>query len=69
MFPRWEAVIGLEIHAQVSTASKLFSPAPANFDAAPNAAVAPLDAALPGTLPVRCFKRRIWVQRRDWVVI
>ncbi|MFH1158227.1 MAG: Asp-tRNA(Asn)/Glu-tRNA(Gln) amidotransferase subunit GatB [Pseudomonadota bacterium] len=48
----WEMVIGLEIHAQVLTKSKLFSGASADFGAAPNAQVSPVDAGMPGMLPV-----------------
>jgi len=48
----WEMVIGLEIHAQVLTRSKLFSGASAAFGAAPNAQVSPIDAGMPGMLPV-----------------
>ncbi len=48
----WEMVIGLEIHAQVLTESKLFSGASAAFGAAPNAQVSPIDAGMPGMLPV-----------------
>ncbi len=45
-------VIGLEVHAQVLTKSKLFSGASADFGAAPNAQVSPVDAGMPGMLPV-----------------
>jgi aspartyl-tRNA(Asn)/glutamyl-tRNA(Gln) amidotransferase subunit B len=48
----WEVVIGLETHAQLSTASKIFSGAPTAFGAAPNTQAAAVDIALPGTLPV-----------------
>lgn len=48
----WEVVIGLEVHAQVLTKSKLFSGASADFGAAPNAQVSPVDAGMPGMLPV-----------------
>ena len=48
----WEIVIGLEIHAQVLTKSKLFSGASADFGAPPNAQVSPIDAGFPGMLPV-----------------
>jgi aspartyl-tRNA(Asn)/glutamyl-tRNA(Gln) amidotransferase subunit B len=48
----WEMVIGLEIHAQVSTKSKLFSGAAIEFGAAPNSQVSFVDAAMPGMLPV-----------------
>ena len=48
----WEIVIGLEVHAQVSTASKLFSGASTEFGAEPNTQVTLVDAALPGMLPV-----------------
>ncbi len=48
----WEMVIGLEIHAQVLSETKLFSGASAAFGAAPNAQVSPVDAGMPGMLPV-----------------
>ncbi|HYD18789.1 MAG TPA: Asp-tRNA(Asn)/Glu-tRNA(Gln) amidotransferase subunit GatB [Patescibacteria group bacterium] len=48
----WEVVIGLEVHAQVLTNSKLFSGASAAFGAAPNSQVSPVDAGMPGMLPV-----------------
>ena len=48
----WEVVIGLETHAQLSTASKIFSGAPTAFGAAPNTQASSVDIALPGVLPV-----------------
>ena len=48
----WEIVIGLEVHAQVSSNSKLFSGASTEFGGAPNAHVSLVDAAMPGMLPV-----------------
>jgi aspartyl-tRNA(Asn)/glutamyl-tRNA(Gln) amidotransferase subunit B len=48
----WEIVIGMEVHAQVASESKLFSGASTDFGAGPNTQVALLDAGLPGTLPV-----------------
>ena len=48
----WELVIGMEIHAQVSSNAKLFSGASTTFGAEPNANVAFVDAAMPGMLPV-----------------
>ena len=48
----WEIVIGLETHAQLSTQSKIFSPAPTAFGAEPNTQASVIDLALPGTLPV-----------------
>ncbi len=48
----WEMVIGLEIHAQVLTNSKLFSGSSTAFGAAPNSQVSTVDAAMPGMLPV-----------------
>ena len=48
----WEVVIGLETHAQLSTASKIFSGASTAFGAAPNTHVAAVDIAMPGVLPV-----------------
>jgi aspartyl-tRNA(Asn)/glutamyl-tRNA(Gln) amidotransferase subunit B len=58
----WEMVIGLEVHAQVLTQSKLFSGASAAFGAAPNAQVSPIDAGFPGMLPVintLCVKKAV----------
>ena len=48
----WEVVIGLEVHAQVSSQSKLFSGSSASFGAGPNEHVSLVDAAMPGMLPV-----------------
>jgi aspartyl-tRNA(Asn)/glutamyl-tRNA(Gln) amidotransferase subunit B len=48
----WETVIGLETHAQLSTASKIFSGASTAFGAAPNVQACAVDIALPGVLPV-----------------
>ncbi|MBB2927149.1 Asp-tRNA(Asn)/Glu-tRNA(Gln) amidotransferase subunit GatB [Paraburkholderia silvatlantica] len=52
MATQWEVVIGLETHAQLSTASKIFSGASTQFGAAPNTQACPVDLALPGVLPV-----------------
>jgi aspartyl-tRNA(Asn)/glutamyl-tRNA(Gln) amidotransferase subunit B len=48
----WEMVIGLEVHAQVTSQAKLFSGAATAFGAEPNAQVSLVDAAMPGMLPV-----------------
>ena len=48
----WEVVIGLEIHAQLATKSKLFSGASTQFGAEPNTQACAIDLALPGVLPV-----------------
>ena len=48
---KWEIVIGLETHAQLSTASKIFSGAATAFGAAPNTQASAIDIALPGVLP------------------
>jgi aspartyl-tRNA(Asn)/glutamyl-tRNA(Gln) amidotransferase subunit B len=48
----WEIVIGLETHAQLTTASKIFSGASTAFGAPPNSQASAIDLALPGTLPV-----------------
>ena len=48
----WEIVIGLETHAQLSTASKMFSGSSTAFGAAPNTQASAVDIALPGVLPV-----------------
>ena len=48
----WEIVCGLEVHAQVTAQAKLFSAASTAFGAAPNTQVSPVDAGMPGMLPV-----------------
>jgi aspartyl-tRNA(Asn)/glutamyl-tRNA(Gln) amidotransferase subunit B len=48
----WEVVIGMEVHAQVISKSKLFSPSSTHFGGEPNAHVSLIDAAMPGMLPV-----------------
>ncbi len=48
----WETVIGLEIHAQLSTRSKIFSAAATAYGAAPNTQACAIDLGLPGVLPV-----------------
>src|SRR5664279_5416389 len=58
----WEVVIGMEVHAQVTSKSKLFSGASAEFGGAPNSHVSLVDAAMPGMLPVineECVKQAI----------
>jgi aspartyl-tRNA(Asn)/glutamyl-tRNA(Gln) amidotransferase subunit B len=52
MHVNWEIVIGLEVHAQLSTQSKIFSGAATAFGAAPNVQACAVDVALPGVLPV-----------------
>ena len=49
---KWEVVIGLETHTQLSTASKIFSGSSTAFGAAPNTQASAVDIALPGVLPV-----------------
>ncbi|MCB2263463.1 MAG: Asp-tRNA(Asn)/Glu-tRNA(Gln) amidotransferase subunit GatB [Candidatus Thiosymbion ectosymbiont of Robbea hypermnestra] len=49
---QWETVIGLEIHTQLATRSKIFSGAPTDFGAAPNTQACAVDLGLPGVLPV-----------------
>jgi len=58
----WEVVIGLEVHAQVTSNAKLFSGASATFGAEPNSNVSLIDAAMPGMLPVPngyCIKQAV----------
>ena len=58
----WEIVIGMEVHAQVTSEAKLFSGASTQFGAAPNANVSLVDAAMPGMLPVineECVRQAI----------
>ena len=49
---QWEVIVGLEVHAQVASKSKLFSGASTEFGAEPNSHVSLVDAAMPGMLPV-----------------
>ena len=49
---KWETVIGLEIHAQLSTKSKIFSGASTSYGAQPNTQACAVDLGLPGVLPV-----------------
>ena len=58
----WEVVIGLEVHAQVASQSKLFSGASTEFGGEPNSHVSLVDAAMPGMLPVineECVKQAV----------
>jgi len=58
----WEVVIGMEIHAQVTSKSKLFSGASTAFGGEPNTQVSLVDAAMPGMLPVlneECVKQAV----------
>ncbi len=58
----WEVIIGLEVHAQVTSNSKLFSGASTTFGNAPNSNVSLVDAAMPGMLPVineECVKQAV----------
>ncbi|MEG8038476.1 Asp-tRNA(Asn)/Glu-tRNA(Gln) amidotransferase subunit GatB [Sphingomonas sp. LR60] len=58
----WEVVIGLEVHAQVSSNAKLFSGAATTFGAEPNTQVSLVDAAMPGMLPVpnrECIRQAV----------
>ncbi|MDP9055712.1 MAG: Asp-tRNA(Asn)/Glu-tRNA(Gln) amidotransferase GatCAB subunit B, partial [Pseudomonadota bacterium] len=58
----WEVVIGLEVHAQITSNAKLFSGASATFGAEPNAQVSLIDAAMPGMLPVpnqECIRQAV----------
>ena len=48
----WETVIGLEVHVQLATKTKIFSGASTRYGAAPNSQACAIDLALPGTLPV-----------------
>ena len=58
----WEVVIGMEVHAQVTSQAKLFSGASTAFGGAPNSHVSLVDAAMPGMLPVineECVRQAI----------
>lgn len=51
LFKKYELVVGLEVHVQLSTASKIFSADSAGFGAGPNENISPISLGLPGTLP------------------
>src|SRR6266704_6273311 len=58
----WEVVIGMEVHAQVTSNAKLFSGASTAFGGEPNSHVSLVDAAMPGMLPVinrRCVEQAV----------
>ncbi len=58
----WEIVIGMEVHAQILSESKLFSGAPTTFGADPNSQVSYVDAGMPGMLPVinrKCVEQAV----------
>jgi aspartyl-tRNA(Asn)/glutamyl-tRNA(Gln) amidotransferase subunit B len=58
----WEVVIGMEVHAQVTSKAKLFSGASTEFGGAPNSHVSLVDAAMPGMLPVineQCVRQAV----------
>jgi aspartyl-tRNA(Asn)/glutamyl-tRNA(Gln) amidotransferase subunit B len=58
----WEVVIGLEVHAQITTQAKLFSGAATAFGAEPNTQMSLVDAAMPGMLPVpngECIRQAV----------
>ncbi|QAY79253.1 Asp-tRNA(Asn)/Glu-tRNA(Gln) amidotransferase subunit GatB [Sphingosinicella sp. BN140058] len=58
----WEVVIGLEVHAQITSNAKLFSGAATEFGAEPNSQVSLVDAAMPGMLPVpnqECIRQAV----------
>ncbi len=59
---KWEVILGLEVHAQVISDSKLFSGAATTFGAEPNTQVSLVDAAMPGMLPVinrKCVEQAV----------
>ena len=59
---RWELVCGLEVHAQVTSDAKLFSGASTGYGGLPNSHVSPVDAGMPGMLPVvngRCIEQAV----------
>ena len=61
----WETVIGLEIHAQLATKSKIFSPAATAYGAEPNTQADLIDLGYPGVLPVLNAAHQ-YQQRTDW---
>ena len=67
LYEDWEPVIGLEIHVQLNTRSKLFSPAPNHFGDEPNTNITDVCTGQPGALPVlnkeAVKKPSIWLRR------
>ena len=62
MIDGWNLVIGIEVHAQVNSSSKLFSASSTKFGSSPNSQVSLIDAAMPGMLPVindYCVKQAV----------
>ena len=63
----WETVIGLEIHAQLATKSKIFSGASTTYGAHPNSQASLVDLGYPGVLPVLngdAVSCRVWLEQR-----
>ena len=60
---KYEVVIGLEVHAQVLSNSKLFSGSPTKFGAEPNEHVSLIDSAFPGMLPTLGQVKLVFVRR------
>ena len=56
----YETVVGLEVHLQLNTATKLFCGCPAKFGASPNSQTCPVCLGLPGVLPVLNAKALEW---------
>lgn len=50
---KWKSIVGLEVHAQIATESKLFSSASTDFARPTNSCVSFYDCAIPGTLPIQ----------------
>ena len=59
----FETVIGLEVHVELKTESKMFSPSPAHFGANPNSNTNVIDLAYPGVLPVVNRRAVDWAMR------
>ena len=59
----FETVIGLEVHVELKTESKMFSPSPAHFGAKPNSNTNVIDLAYPGVLPVVNRRAVDWAMR------
>ena len=53
----WETVIGLEVHVQLATKSKIFSGSSTTFGSKPNTQASALDLGMPGTLPTQMRRR------------